>query len=216
MNNRTTVACLKIGMTRMFRNNGQMLCGSVLAVPKEVVVRAWGRDGKQRAQLMFSANDTKPKLSKAQVSHFLKCNCHPGLHSREVEFSGPFSLNPSAFNLSAKLEVGMKVNIRGTSIGKGFSGVIKRHGFSSGRASHGTSKAHNKPGSTGMTQDPGRVFKGKKMAGRMGSETVTVRNLEVLYVAKDKDLILVKGAVPGYAGCRLIISCPNACPNHIS
>lgn len=187
-----------------------MVCGSILDVSKEMAVGVLNCGGRRKAQLMFYADSSKPKLSKAQISHFLKLNCYPGHHSREVELNCASSPRSSPSNFFPIIEVGMKVNVKGTSIGKGFSGVIKRHGFRSGRSSHGTSKAHNKPGSTGMTQDPGRVFKGKKMAGRMGNETVTVRNLEILYVAKDKDFIFVKGAVPGYAGGQLLINCPHA------
>merc|ERR1712159_304937 len=101
-------------------------------------------------------------------------------------------------------KIGQKINATGISKGKGFSGVIKRHNFSSQRASHGNSLSHNAPGSIGQCQTPGRVFKGKKMAGRMGNKNTTIKNLEIINIDKKKNILLIKGAVPGYNG-RIVI-----------
>jgi large subunit ribosomal protein L3 len=103
-------------------------------------------------------------------------------------------------------QTGQKVDIQGISIGKGYAGTIKRYNFASGRASHGNSRSHNVPGSIGMAQDPGRVFPGKRMTGHMGNETVTVQNLEIVRIDLERQLLLVKGAVPGSKNGSIIIN----------
>jgi large subunit ribosomal protein L3 len=103
-------------------------------------------------------------------------------------------------------EVGQKVDVQGVSIGKGYAGTIKRHNFASGRASHGNSRSHNVPGSIGMAQDPGRVFPGKRMTGHMGDETVTVQNLVIARIDADRNLLLVRGAVPGAKGGKVFVT----------
>lgn len=205
MNSKITVPCLKVGMTRMFNSSGKMVCGSILDVSKGTVVRMWRHTERCRAQLMLCDITSRPRVNKPQTSYFIRNNCRPGVYPKEVSAGGVPSAEHPAINFLSNLRIGMKINVRGISIGKGFSGVIRRHGFSSGPASHGTSKAHNQLGSTGMTQDPGRVFKGKKMPGRMGNRIVVVRNLEVLYVSKNKEFVLVSGAVPGCVGTCLFI-----------
>lgn len=102
-------------------------------------------------------------------------------------------------------KVGQKVDVTGVTIGKGYAGVIKRHHFSSNRASHGNSKAHRKPGSIGMAQDPGRVFPGKRMSGHLGNVTRTIQNLEILKVDSERSLLLIKGAIPGYKGGNVVV-----------
>jgi large subunit ribosomal protein L3 len=115
------------------------------------------------------------------------------------------SLKPGAVVGLELFQVGQKVDVTGTSIGKGYAGVIKRHGFSSNRASHGNSKSHNVPGSIGMAQDPGRVFPGKRMSGHLGSVQRTTQNLEVLRVDPDRGLLLIKGAIPGSRGGDVVV-----------
>merc|ERR1712232_819738 len=102
---------------------------------------------------------------------------------------------------------GEKINVKSISKGKGFSGVIKRHNFNSQRASHGNSLSHNAPGSIGQCQTPGRVFKGKKMAGRMGNRNTTIKNLEIININEKKNILLIKGAIPGYNGRTVILNC---------
>ncbi len=101
--------------------------------------------------------------------------------------------------------IGQKVDVSGTTIGKGYAGTIKRHNFSSNRASHGNSKAHNKPGSIGMAQDPGRIFPGKRMSGQLGNVRKTIQNLEIIRVDTEKSLLLLKGAIPGFNGGNVIV-----------
>ncbi len=107
--------------------------------------------------------------------------------------------------LLSLFEVGQKVDVQGTSIGKGYAGTIKRHNFASGRASHGNSRSHNVPGSIGMAQDPGRVFPGKRMTGHMGDVTVTTQNLEIARIDAERQLLLVKGAVPGAKNGQVVV-----------
>jgi large subunit ribosomal protein L3 len=116
-----------------------------------------------------------------------------------AETAGKFATG-SVLPVAELFAAGQKVDVQGTSIGKGFAGTIKRHNFSSQRASHGNSRSHNVPGSISMAQDPGRVFPGKKMTGHMGDETVTTQNLDVVRVDADRQLLLIKGAVPGSKG----------------
>ena len=108
-------------------------------------------------------------------------------------------------NIDEAFKVGQKVDVTGVSIGKGYAGVIKRHNFSSNRASHGNSKAHKKPGSIGMAQDPGRVFPGKRMSGHLGNVKKTIQNLEILKIDSERNLLLIKGAIPGHKGGCVVV-----------
>ncbi|MBX6392535.1 MAG: 50S ribosomal protein L3, partial [Burkholderiales bacterium] len=147
------------------------------------------------------------RVTKPMAGHFAKAGVEAGVVTKEFRVSEEELAN---IQVGSTLGVdlfkpGQKVDVTGTSIGKGFAGVIKRHNFSSNRASHGNSLSHNTPGSTGQAQDPGRVFPGKKMPGHLGAVKVTVQNLEVLRVDTERGLLLVKGSVPGSKGGHLIV-----------
>jgi large subunit ribosomal protein L3 len=152
-------------------------------------------------------NSKSSKLNKSIKGHLAKAGVDSIDGLKEFRVTGDELNN---FQLGGELKVsifeaGQKVDITGTTIGKGFQGGIKRHHFGSQRATHGNSISHNAPGSTGMCQDPGRVFKGKKMAGHMGAVTRTTQNLEVIRVDENRNLIMIKGAVPGSAGSNVTI-----------
>ena len=147
------------------------------------------------------------RVTKPQAGHFAKAGVEAGSIVREFRVD-PAELGELAPGASLKVEMfaeGQKVDVSGTSHGKGFAGTIKRYNFSSGRASHGNSRAHNVPGSIGMAQDPGRVFPGKRMSGHMGAVASTVQNLVVARVDAERQLLLVRGAVPGSKNGNVIV-----------
>lgn len=195
---RTGLIAKKLGMSRIFAADGAHVPVTVLGVDGlEVVdVRTKERDGYTAVQLGTGAVKAK-NVSKPLKGHFAKANVEPKKKVAEFRVSDDCILN-----VGDKLSVehfvpGQFVDVCGTSIGKGFAGVMKRHNFAGLEASHGVSVSHRSHGSTGQRQDPGKVFKGKKMAGHMGNERVTVQNLKVVAVDADKGLIMVKGGVPG-------------------
>ena len=195
---RTGILARKLGMTRMFRDDGRQLPVTVLAVENcQVVARRTAQsDGYTAMQVGAGAARVK-KLSKAQRGHFAKAKVEP--KSRLVEFrvSEDALLEVGAEIIPSHFVPGQRVDVAGTSIGKGFAGAMKRHGFGGLEATHGVSVSHRSHGSTGHSQDPGRVFKGKKMAGHLGHCRVKVQNLEIVSVDDDRGLLFVKGAVPG-------------------
>jgi large subunit ribosomal protein L3 len=146
-------------------------------------------------------------VNKASAGHYAKAGVEAGTLLKEfridaaqaADFKAGDAVNVSMF------EVGQKIDVQGTSIGKGYAGTIKRYNFSSGRATHGNSRSHNVPGSIGMAQDPGRVFPGKRMTGHMGDVTVTTQNLEIARIDADRQLLLVKGAVPGAKNGQVVV-----------
>ncbi len=190
----------KVGMTRVFTDDGESVAVTVLEASGNRVsqVRTQEVDGYSAVQIAFGAR--KPsRLTKAEAGHLAKAGVEPAEILKE--FNVPAEV-AAGYQPGAKVEVtlfaaGQKVDAQGVSIGKGYAGAIKRHNFSSNRASHGNSVTTRAPGSIGMAQDPGRVFPGKRMSGQLGNETVTVQNLEVVRVDEARQLILVKGAVPG-------------------
>lgn len=195
---RTGLIAKKLGMSRVFEADGTHVPVTVLSVEDlEVVdVRTQERDGYLAVQLGTGAIKAK-NVSKPLKGHFAKANVEPKKKIAEFRVSEDCLLS-----VGDKLSVehfvpGQFVDVCGTSIGKGFAGVMKRHNFAGLEASHGVSISHRSHGSTGQRQDPGKVFKGKKMAGHMGNERVTVQNLKVVAVDADKGLIMVKGGVPG-------------------
>ena len=195
---RTGLIAKKLGMSRMFEADGTHVPVTVLHVDGlEVVdVRTLERDGYTAVQLGIGSVKAK-NVSKPLKGHFAKANVEPKKKLAEFRVTEDCLLS-----VGDKLSVehfvpGQFVDVCGTSIGKGFAGVMKRHNFAGLEASHGVSISHRSHGSTGQRQDPGKVFKGKKMAGHMGDERVTVQNLKVVSVDADKGLIMVKGAVPG-------------------
>jgi len=195
---RTGLIAKKLGMSRVFEMDGTHVPVTVLHVDglEVVSVRTKEKDGYTAVQL--GCGNVKAKnLSKPLKGHFAKANVEPKQKLAEFRVSDDCLLS-----VGDKLSVehfvpGQFVDVCGTSIGKGFAGVMKRHNFAGLEASHGVSISHRSHGSTGQRQDPGKVFKGKKMAGHMGDERVTVQNLKVISVDADKGLIMVKGAVPG-------------------
>ena len=194
----------KIGMTQIFDENGRVIPVTVVeAGPCTVVqVKTKDADGYEAIQLGFGEVKEK-KLIKPTKGHFTKANVTPKKHLRE------FRLEEISYNVGDEIKAdiftaGEAVDVTGTSKGKGFQGVIKLHGQSRGPMGHG-SMYHRRPGSMGSTSTPGRVYKGKNLPGHMGVETVTVQNLEIVKVDMDKNVILIKGSVPGNKGAILKI-----------
>ena len=198
---RSGVIAKKMGMTRLFMEDGKQIPVTVLQLDNLQVVdqRTAERDGYTAVQLGTGTAKVK-RVSKAMRGHFAIAKVEPKRKVAEFRVS-PENLIEVGAEISAEhfLE-GQKVDVSGTSIGKGFAGAMKRHNFSGLRATHGVSVSHRSHGSTGQCQDPGKVFKGKKMAGHMGSARVTTQNLEVVKTDADRGLIMIKGAVPGSKG----------------
>jgi large subunit ribosomal protein L3 len=146
-------------------------------------------------------------VNKAAAGHYAKAGVEAGTVLKEFRISAErvAELKVGDVVPVSLFEVGQKVDVQGTSIGKGYAGTIKRHNFASGRASHGNSRSHNVPGSIGMAQDPGRVFPGKRMTGHMGDVTVTTQNLEIARIDAERQLLLVKGAVPGAKNGQVVV-----------
>ncbi len=193
----------KVGMTQIFDEQGKVIpVTAIEAGPCTVVqVKNTETDGYNAIQLGFG--DVKEhKVIKPVKGHYTKVNLTPKKHLREFRLDSVEDVKVGNELKADTFEVGDKLDIQGTSKGKGFQGVIKRHGQSRGPMGHG-SMYHRRPGSMGPTSTPGRVFKGKKLPGHMGSETVTIQNLEVVRVDLDKNVILVKGSVPGAKGAIL-------------
>jgi large subunit ribosomal protein L3 len=147
-------------------------------------------------------------VNKAAAGHFAKAGVEAGTLVKEflVDAAKAAEMKMGEVVPASLFEVGQKIDVQGTSIGKGYAGTIKRHNFASGRQTHGNSRSHNVPGSIGMAQDPGRVFPGKRMTGHMGDVTVTTQNLEIARIDADRSLLLVKGAVPGAKNGQVVVS----------
>lgn len=196
----------KIGMTRLFTDDGNHVPVTVLKVEgcKVVSVRTQDKDGYTALQLGFGEAKSN-RLSKAVRGHFEKAKIE--LKRKLVEFrvSEDCVLNPGDELAANHFVAGQFVDVVGTSLGKGFAGAMKRHNFAGLEASHGVSVSHRSLGSTGNRQDPGRVFKGKKMAGHLGAERVTVQNLKVVATDVERGLVMVRGAVPGFEGAYVLI-----------
>ncbi len=191
----------KLGMTQVWDSNNKLIPVTVIEVAPNVVtqLRTEDVDGYSAVQIAYGQIDPR-KVNKPSAGHFAKAGVTPRRFLTEIrtadaaEYSLGQELTVDAF------EAGTKVDVVGTSKGKGFAGAMKRHNFQGVSASHGAHRNHRKPGSIGASATPGRVFKGKKMAGRMGGERVAVQNLTVHAVDAEKNLLLVKGAVPGARG----------------
>ena len=200
----------KVGMTRIFTDDGVSIPVTVLDVSNNRVaqIKTPESDGYSAVQVVFGKRRPS-RVNKSLAGHLAKAGVEAGSVIKEF----PVSLDELA-SLKAGdqigvsiFAVGQKVDVTGRTIGKGFQGSIKRHHFSSQRATHGNSVSHNAPGSIGMNQDPGRVFPGKRMAGHLGDAKRTQQNLQIVRVDVDRQLLLVKGAVPGAKGADLIV-CP--------
>ena len=198
---RSGVIAKKLGMTRLFLEDGKQVPVTVLQLDALQVVaqRTAEKDGYTAVQL--GAGSAKAKnTTAAQRGHFAKANVAPKRKVAEFRVSAENLIEVGAEITAEHYLAGQFVDIAGTSIGKGFAGVMKRHNFGGLRASHGVSISHRSHGSTGQCQDPGKVFKGKKMAGHLGAVRTTTQNLQVVRTDADRGLILVKGAVPGSKG----------------
>jgi large subunit ribosomal protein L3 len=194
----------KVGMMRLFNEDGDAVPVTVLDVSNNRVaqVKTQANDGYDALQVTFGARRAS-RVTKPAAGHLAKAGVEAGEILKEFRVAADVAAQYPAGAVvppTAVFAVGQKVDVQGTSIGKGFAGTIKRHNFSSQRASHGNSRSHNVPGSISMAQDPGRVFPGKKMTGHMGDETVTVQNLDVVRIDEARQLLLVRGAVPGSDG----------------
>lgn len=198
----------KCGMTRIFTEAGESIPVTVIeARPNRVTtLRTEDRDGYRAVQVTVGEKSAA-RLSKAQAGHFSANKVEPGegLWEFRLESSEGEDLAPGAELKVDLFEAGQKVNVIGTSKGKGFAGTVKRHNFRTQDATHGNSISHRVPGSIGQNQTPGRVFKGKKMSGHMGNVRRTAENLEVVRVDAERNLILVRGAVPGAPSGRVVV-----------
>ena len=193
----------KIGMTQIFDEKGNVIPVTVIEAGPCVVaqVKTVETDGYNSIQLGFG--DIKEKhINKPEAGHFTKSKLTPKKYLREFRLDDVSTFKVGDTVSADIFAAGEKVDIQGTSKGKGFQGVIKRHGQHRGPMAHG-SKYHRRPGSMGSTSTPGRVYKGKKLPGHMGSVTITIQNLDVIRVDMDKNVILVKGSVPGAKGAIL-------------
>ena len=198
----------KVGMTRIFAEDGTSIPVTVLDVSNNRVtqIKTPEVDGYSAVQVTFGKRRAS-RVNKAAAGHLAKAGVEAGEVSKEfrVEQDQLASFKAGDVIAATIFQPGQKVDVSGTSIGKGFAGSIKRHNFSSNRASHGNSISHNSPGSIGMAQDPGRVFPGKRMAGHLGDAACTTQNLEVVRVDGSRQLLLVKGAVPGAKGGDVVV-----------
>jgi large subunit ribosomal protein L3 len=198
---RSGIIARKMGMTRIFNDSGMHVPVTVLQVEncQVVGVRTVETDGYTAVQLGAGIAKVS-RVSKPMRGHFAKANVEPKKRVREFRVSADALLDVGAELIADHFVAGQQIDVAGQSIGKGFAGAMKRHNFSGLRATHGVSISHRSHGSTGQCQDPGRVFKGKKMAGHMGDERVTVQNLDVVSTDVERGLILVRGGVPGSEG----------------
>ncbi len=190
----------KVGMMRIFTDDGDAVPVTVLDVSNNRVaqVKTDANDGYSAIQVAYGARKAS-RVNKPEAGHLAKAGVEAGEVLQEFRVTSDVAgqYQPGSTLPISLFAVGQKVDVQGTSIGKGFAGTIKRHNFRSQRASHGNSRSHRVPGSISMAQDPGRVFPGKKMSGQMGNETVTTQNLDVVRIDESRQLLLVRGAVPG-------------------
>jgi len=191
----------KVGMMRLFTDEGDAVPVTVIDVSNNRVtqVKSQDTDGYVALQVTYGARKAS-RVTKPQAGHLAKAGVEAGEIIREfrvgADVAGKYAAGGTV-PVQDLFAAGQRVDVQGTSIGKGFTGTIKRHNFKSQRASHGNSRSHNVPGSISMAQDPGRVFPGKKMSGHRGDVTVTTQNLDVIRVDETRGLLMVKGAVPG-------------------
>jgi large subunit ribosomal protein L3 len=198
----------KVGMTRLFTEDGASVPVTVLeVVPNRVTqIKTVETDGYTGLQVAYGERRAS-RINSALTGHYAKSGSVPGAGIQEFSVADDVLANYTA---GATITVGIfqagqLVDVTGTSLGKGFAGAIKRHHFSSNRASHGNSRSHNVPGSIGMAQDPGRVFPGKRMPGHLGAVKVTTQNLEIVRVDAERNLLLIKGAIPGSKGGDVVV-----------
>jgi large subunit ribosomal protein L3 len=199
----------KVGMMRIFMEDGDAVPVTVLDVSNNRVtqIKTPEVDGYSAVQVAFGQRRAS-RVTKAAAGHYAKAGVEAGTVLKEFRIDAARAAGLKAGDIIAAslFEAGQKVDVQGVSIGKGYAGTIKRYNFASGRASHGNSRSHNVPGSIGMAQDPGRVFPGKRMTGHLGDVTRTVQNLEIARIDTERQLLLVKGAVPGAKNGQVIVS----------
>ena len=198
----------KVGMTRVFTDDGAAIPVTVLDVANNRVtqVKTPETDGYSAVQVTYGKRRAS-RVAKPQAGHLAKAGVEAGVVLKEFQVPTDelAKFKPGDVVGVDTFAVGQLVDVTGTTKGRGFSGVIRRHHFSSNRASHGNSRSHNTPGSIGMAQDPGRVFPGKRMAGQLGNVTRTTQTLKVIRVDAERGLLLVKGCVPGADGGHIIV-----------
>jgi len=199
----------KVGMTRLFTDEGEAIPVTVIDVSDNRVaqVKTQATDGYDAVQLAHGTRRAS-RVTKAMAGHFAKAGVMAGnaLNEFRIDSEKLAEMKPGQVFGVDVFTAGQKVDVQGVSIGKGYAGTIKRYHFASGRASHGNSRSHNVPGSIGMAQDPGRVFPGKRMTGHLGDVTRTVQNLVIARVDAERNLIMVKGAVPCAPGGKVIVT----------
>jgi large subunit ribosomal protein L3 len=197
----------KCGMTRVFTDEGVSQPVTVIEVTANRIsqIKTEETDGYTAVQVTFGSKKAN-RLTKAEAGHFAKAGVEAGNFVSEFRLSEIGELKAGDVVSADLFEAGQKVDVTGTSKGKGFQGAIKRHNFTMQDATHGNSLAHRAPGSIGQCQTPGRVWKGKKMAGHMGSEQCTIQSLEIVRVDVERNLLLVKGSVPGATGTTVIVN----------
>jgi len=199
----------KVGMMRIFTDDGDSIPVTVLDVSNNRVtqIKTPETDGYSAVQVTFGQRRAS-RVTKAAAGHLAKAGVEAGTVLKEFRVDAAKAAELKAGDVVpvGLFEAGQKVDVQGVTIGKGYAGTIKRHHFASGRQTHGNSRSHNVPGSIGMAQDPGRVFPGKRMTGHLGDVTRTVQNLVIARVDADRQLLLVKGAIPGAKNGQVIVS----------
>jgi large subunit ribosomal protein L3 len=196
-------------MTRLFTDDGDAVPVTVVDVSNNRITQVKTRDSDGYAAVQVSFGKRRPsRVTKPMAGHFAKAAVEAGSILREFRVSDEVAAQLKAGSpVGADIfKAGQKVDVVGTTIGKGFAGVIKRHHFSSNRATHGNSISHNRPGSTGQNQSPSKVFPGKRMAGHLGDVRSTVQNLEIMRVDAERQLLMIKGALPGSKGGSVVVS----------
>jgi len=198
----------KVGMMRIFTDDGDAIPVTVLDVSNNRVaqVKTPETDGYSAIQVVFGERKAS-RVNKPEAGHLAKAGVVAGEVLKEFRVAAEVAAEykPGAQVPVGVFAVGQLVDVQGTSIGKGFTGTIRRHNFGSQRASHGNSRSHNVPGSISMAQDPGRVFPGKKMSGHMGDVTKTIQNLDIVRIDEARSLLLVRGAVPGAKNGHVVV-----------
>ena len=198
----------KRGMTRVFTENGESIPVTVIEAAPNRVTQVKSAESDGYWALQVTAGDRRrSRVNAAAAGHFAKAGVAPGtgLWEFRVAESELDGLEAGSEVTVERFEAGQKVDVMGTTIGKGFAGAVKRHNFRTQDATHGNSLSHRAPGSIGQNQTPGRVFKGKKMSGHMGNKRRTAQNLEVVRVDAERNLLLIKGAVPGAEGGDVVV-----------
>ena len=209
LSNRLGLLGRKVGMMRIYTDDGDAVPVTVLDVSNNRVtqVKTAETDGYVAIQVAYGTRKAS-RVNKPEAGHLAKAGVEAGEILKEFRVAAEVAAEykPGAQVPVSLFAAGQKVDVQGTSIGKGFTGTIKRHHFSSQRASHGNSRSHNVPGSISMAQDPGRVFPGKKMSGQLGNTTVTTQNLDIVRIDEGRQLLLVRGAVPGSKNGHVVVS----------